>query len=302
MISVRARLVRYLAKQYFRRVTPQADVRELRRSFEALTARLRPARGVSVRHASLHGIDCDWLVPAGCDDAPVLLYLHGGAYVMGSPRTHRRLVGHIARAAGVRALLPDYRLAPEHPFPAGLEDACGVYRELLDQGHAPQRIAIGGDSAGGGLTVSTLLALRGAGTALPAAAVLLSPWLDLGGSGDSMRTRAALDPLFRPEDMAATAAHYCAEDETRNPLVSPVYADVHDLPPTFIQVGDHEILLSDATRFSDRLSSAGGKVTLQIWPQMWHVFQFFVGQMPESGRAIRDIGDFLRRVLADSTP
>ncbi|HZW58980.1 MAG TPA: alpha/beta hydrolase [Woeseiaceae bacterium] len=295
MISVRARLIRFLAKQYFRQVTPATDVRELRASFENLTRHLRPPRHVDERRASFAGVDCDWLVPRGSEQAPVLLYLHGGAYVMGSSRTHRRLAGFIARAAGVRALLPNYRLAPEYPYPAGLDDAVAVYRALRAQGLPAARIVVAGDSAGGGLAAATVLALRDAGDALPAALVLLSPWLDLAGRGDSMQTRAGVDPLFRPADMPAAAAHYCNSERWRDPLVSPVYADLHGLPPVFIQVGDHEILLSDATRFSDAVSNAGGAVTLQIWPGMWHVFQFFVGRMPESARAIADIAGFIGR-------
>lgn len=302
MISLRARLVRFLAKQYFRRVTPDGDIGELRRSFEDIATRLRPPRRLQIRNATFAGIDCDWLVPRDRAVAPVLLYLHGGAYIMGSSRTHRRLVGLIAQRSRVRALLPNYRLAPEHPFPAALEDACAVYRALLGQGVAAAGIVIGGDSAGGGLAVATLLALRAAGDPLPAAAILLSPWLDLSGSGESMQTRARLDPLFRAGDVAATAAHYCDEDDLRNPLVSPVYAAAGELPPTFIQVGDHEILLSDATRLADNISKSGGDVTLQIWPDMWHVFQFFAGQMPEAGRAISAIADFVRKQVAADVP
>ncbi|MEX0708456.1 MAG: alpha/beta hydrolase [Woeseia sp.] len=302
MISLRARLVRFLAKQYFRRVRPDVDPQVLRQSFEKIATRLPPARRVRVIPASIAGIDCEWLVPRGSEDAPVLYYLHGGAYVMGSSRTHRRLVSFIARAARVRALMPNYRLAPEHRFPAGLTDACTVYRRLLAQGLDPAQIAIGGDSAGGGLAMATILKLRDDGARLPACAVLLSPWLDLTGSGESMQTRAGLDPLFRAADMPATADHYCNTNELRNPLVSPLYSDVHNLPPVFIQVGDHEILLSDSTRFSDRLSAAGSGITLQTWPDMWHVFQFFIGQMPESGRAVREIAQFLRHKMRTPSP
>lgn len=298
MISLRGRLIRFFARQYFARVTPDADLAKTRESFENITTRLRIPRNVQVRHATIAGIDCDWLVPTTHDESAVLLYLHGGAYVMGSSRTHRRLVACIARAAGVRAVLPNYRLAPEHPFPAAIEDACAVYRQLLEQGNDPARIVIAGDSAGGGLAVATLVALRDAGDPLPLAAVLLSPWLDLTASGESIQSRARLDPLFRPTDMPATAAFYCDEDALSSPQASPVFADIDGFPPVFIQVGDHEILLSDATRMTDKLSAAGIPVTLQVWPEMWHVFQFFVGQMPEAGRAVRDIGRYIRSMLS----
>ena len=155
-------------------------------------------------------------------------------------------------------------------------------------------MAIGGDSAGGNLAMATLLALRDAGDPLPATCFLLSPWLDLAVKGESHETRAEQDPWFRPEDMPEVIRKYCSEYDLKNPLVSPVYADASDLPPTLIQVGDHEILLSDSTRLADNIEKAGGEVTLQIWPEMWHVFQFFIGQMPESKKAIKRIAEYLR--------
>lgn len=294
MISLSARTIRFVSKQIFKRIRPDSDIDRLRASFESISSRLGPADGVQVRQATIAGIDCEWLVPEGCDDAPILYFLHGGAYLLGSPRTHRRLVSFIARGAGMRALLPDYRLAPENPFPAALEDATAVYRQVLTGGVDPAAMAIAGDSAGGNLAMATLLALRDAGDPLPAACCLLSPWLDLAGQGESQRTRAAKDPWFRPQDMAEIVEKYCSKFDLRNPLVSPVYADASDLPNTLIQVGDHEILLSDSTRLADNISAAGGEVTLQVWPDMWHVFQFFIGQMPESKRAIRDMTDFLQ--------
>ena len=217
---------------------------------------------------------------------------------MGSSRTHRQLVATICKAASVRALLPNYRLAPEHRYPAGIDDACAVYAQLLRQGVDSKKIVLAGDSAGGGLAVATALTLRDGGGPVPAALVLLSPWLDLSGSGASITSRAGLDPLFRGEDMPIVAREYCSPDAVREPLVSPVYADASGLPPAFIQVGDLEILLTDSTRFADAISAAGGKVTLQVWPEMWHVFQFFVGRMPEADRATRDIAAYVRRVFA----
>lgn len=294
MISLRARFVRFLIRQLFRRIDGDADISRLRATWETLAARSRAAPDVRMKHVDIAGVQCEWLVPSGCSDAPVLYYLHGGAYVSGSSATHRAMVSYIAREAGVRALLPNYRLAPEDPFPAGLDDCVAVYRGLLEAGVEPDRIAIGGDSAGGGMTMATLLSLRDAGDTLPGSAVLLSPWLDLTGTGESTRTRDAHDPLFDADDMPKAAAHYAPPELHGDPLVSPVFADVHGLPPVLVQVGDHEILLSDATRIADRISAAGGRVTLQVWPHMWHVFQYSVGQMPEARRAIEDIAAFLR--------
>lgn len=297
MISFRARVVRFMSRQYFKRVKPDSDIGELRQSWNELAGKMKIARGVQRSATTVANVDSEWLVPEGCDKRRVLLYLHGGAYLLGSARTHRRMVSHIAREAGIRALVPNYRLAPEHRFPAGLEDAIAVYGALLAEGIPPRDIAIAGDSAGGGLTMATLMSLRDAGKPLPAAACLLSPWLDLAGGGETAVTRAHLDPWFRGTDMPGIVQRYCDPDEIRNPLVSPVYGNARGLPPLLIQVGDHEILLSDATRMTDLVSAAEGKVTLQVWPGMWHVWQYFVGQMPESIRAIRQIGEFLRRAL-----
>jgi acetyl esterase/lipase len=227
------------------------------------------SKGVSAESGQLAGIDVDWLRPKGARPDQILLYLHGGAYILGSRRTHRQLASHMAREAGITAILPEYRLAPEHPFPAAIDDAVAVYRALLEAGYSPQDIVISGDSAGGGLTMATLLALRHAGDPLPAAAVLLLP---------------------------VVARYYCPDEkEWRNPLVSPVFANVAGLPPMLIQVGDHEILLSDSTRLADGLQDAGVDVELEVWPHMWHVFQFFVGKMPESRQAIVKIAEFIRR-------
>lgn len=262
-----------------------------------------PAKGVDIQTATIEGIHCEWHVPPGCENAPVLYYLHGGIYIMGSPATHRRLVSYIAQAAGMRALVPDYRLAPEHRFPAGIEDAVGVYRSLLADGFKPGDIFIAGDSAGGGLAVATLLSLRHAGVPMPAAAVLLSPFLDVTASGESTTTRADQDPWFDARDLVVVADNYCTNvDELMDPLVSPVFANVAGLPPTLIQVGDDEILLSDATRFADLMRKAGLEVELEIWPEMWHVFQLLVGKMPESRKAIRKIGAYISERMKSGEP
>jgi acetyl esterase/lipase len=298
MASIRSHIIRYISAQYMKRVTPESDINELRKGLESRTQMLPPARGVGIQPTVIEGIKCEWHVPAGCDDAPVIYYLHGGAYVMGSPATHRRLVSHIAKAAKMRAVVPDYRLAPENRFPAALEDSLKVYRHLVSNGHDEHQMAIGGDSAGGNLTVSTLLALRDAGDTLPAACFLMSPWLDMTGEGESFRTRAGIDPWFRPEHMAPTAGKIFSDFDKRNPLVSPVFADASNLPPVLVHVGDHEILLSDSTRFVDNIHRDGGEVELRVWPGMWHVFQFFVGQMPESNRSIEHIAGFLQSKFA----
>ena len=297
MSSRRDRIVRWITSWYIRRTDVQtADVHKIRRRLDFIGRLLLRAFGVRVERTTVAGLYAEWLRPKRAPDDKVLLYLHGGAYVIGSCRSHGQMVSHIARAAGINALVPEYRLAPEHKFPAAIEDCVAVYRELLTSGIRPENIVIAGDSAGGGLTVATLLSLRDGGDPLPAAAVLLSPYLDVTASGESATTRADQDPWFHASDMKVVVSNYCGADELKNPLVSPVFAEVQGLPPVLIQVGDDEILLSDSTRFADKIRAAGGTVDIEIWPEMWHVFQLFVGKMPEARRAINKIGDYVRRL------
>jgi acetyl esterase/lipase len=220
--------------------------------------------------------------------------LHGGGYVIGGCDMHRQMVSHIARAGRIRALLPEYRLAPENKYPAAIDDAVAIYRALLEMGIKAEDIIVAGDSAGGGLTVATMLVLRDAGDPLPAAAVLLSPFLDVTGSGESIKTRAEQDPWFHPKDLSYIADYYCEPHQRRFPLVSPVFADIEGLSPMFIQVGDDEILLSDSERIADACIGAGIDVELEIWPEMWHVFQVFTRKMPESRKAIDKMGTYIQ--------
>jgi acetyl esterase/lipase len=298
MSSVRAKAVRAVTGAWFKTLDAEkANVQRVRGLWHFLARTLWTATGVDVRRETVAGLTSEWLTPQAPAKGKVLLYLHGGAYIMGNFATHRQLVSYIARACGVKTLLPEYRLAPEHPFPAAIEDALSVYRSLRDDGYAPGDIVVAGDSAGGGLTMALLLSLRDAGEPMPAGAVLFSPWLDLTGSGESMVTRADRDPWFNPAEMKYLRNYYCREDEFSLPLVSPVFADCEGLPPVYIQVGDDEILLSDSTRIAEKLEKAGGDVTLEVWPEMWHVFQVFVHQMPESKEAIRKIAPFVRAKL-----
>ena len=298
MPSLRAKIVRSVTSLYFSTVDAQrANVHSMRRRWHALAKVLWAARGVKIDRGNVHGLKAEWLTPKQSAKGKLLLYLHGGAYIMGNCATHRQLVSYIARAAGIRALLPEYRLAPEHPFPAAVDDAVGLYRALLADGHAADQIVVAGDSAGGGLTMATLLSLRDAGDPLPAAACLLSPWLDLSASGESMQTHAHRDPWFDPEDLPLIASYYCDANNIRNPLVSPVYADLSGLPPLYIQVGEDEILLSDSTRIADKVRAAGGNAEIEIWPGMWHVFQAFHPELPESKLARKKMAQFLTNHL-----
>ncbi len=250
-----------------------------------------------MERSDIVGLNCERLTPHDSREGKLVLYLHGGAYLMGSSATHRQFVSYIAKAAGVAALLPEYRLAPEHPFPAAIDDAVRLYRSLLRLGYSAQDIVIAGDSAGGGLSMATVLSLRDAREPLPAAVCLLSPWLDLTASGESMISNASRDPWFRPDDMPIVADYYCRPEQRRHPLVSPVYADFEGLPPLYIQVGSDEILLSDATRAAERARAAGGKAEIEIWDNMWHVFQAFARHVPESRAAVNKMGAYIRQVF-----
>ena len=301
MASIRARTLRWLSSRYIKKANLRnAEVDELRRKLLRATRLLRRVRGVGVEATEIAGLSAEWLTPENARDDKVLLYLHGGAYVAGSCRTHRHMVSHLAKAARMRALVPEYRLAPEHRFPAAIDDAVNVYRALLADGTRPADIHIAGDSAGGGLTAAMLLSLRHTGDPLPAGAVMLSPFLDITASGETMQTRADKDPWFCYEEVQLVAGYYCNdESEHRNPLVSPVFANVAGLPPIYIQVGDDEVLLSDSTRFADNISAAGGQVKIEVFPDMWHVFQLFVGKMPEARTAINKIGEYLGGAAAE---
>jgi monoterpene epsilon-lactone hydrolase len=299
MSSVRAKFFRSISSAYVKRVDIEnVDINEMRRRLNRLGRMMVTAFGVRVESDRINGLYAEWLTPKNSMDGKLLLYLHGGAYVVGGCDMHRQMVSHIARAGRIRTLVPEYRLAPEHKFPAAIDDAVAVYKTLLDMAIKPEDIVFGGDSAGGGLVVATLLSLRDAGEPLPAAAVLLSPFLDVTGSGKSMQSRAEQDPWFNPEQLQFAADLYCEEHQRRFPLVSPVFADVEGLCPLFIQVGDDEILLSDSQRIADECVAAGIDVELQVWPEMWHVFQMFARKMPESRAAIAKMGDYIQSVLS----
>jgi acetyl esterase/lipase len=240
-------------------------------------------------------IAAEWLEPPAARGGAALLYLHGGGYVIGSPRSHRHLAAALGAAAGAATLVPEYRLAPEHPFPAAVEDAVAAYRWLLARGVAPGGIAIAGDSAGGGLTVATLLALRDRGLPLPAAGVCISPWVDLTCGGASYASRAASDPIVTQAGIVEMARAYLGAADPRAPLASPLFADLAGLPPLLVHVGSDEVLLDDAVALAERARAAGVAATLEIWPDMIHVWHWFHPMLDEGRKAIAGIGDFVRR-------
>lgn len=271
---------------------PNAPVERRRAFMEKISERV--ASDVKCEPVTANGVPAEWIVaPAAADDR-VVLYLHGGGYVVGSINTHRAMVARIGRASQARALAIDYRLAPEHPFPAAVDDAVAAYRWLLDQGYKPARIVISGDSAGGGLVLAALLALRDAGLPMPAAAVPISPWADLEGTGESVKTKAARDPMVNLEGLAGMAKAYIGNQDPRNPLASPIHADYRGLPPMLIHVGEAEILLDDARRVTDKAKAAGVDVELEVWDEMIHVWHVFAKILPEAQQAIDRIGAYVR--------
>jgi acetyl esterase/lipase len=245
----------------------------------------------------LAGVRCEWMrTPATTDEERVLIHFHGGGYVGGTPRSSASMVLPIAHAAGVPALSVDYRLAPEHPYPAAVDDTVAVFREVLKSRPA-SRIGVFGESAGGGLTAATLLALRDAGHPLPAAAAIVSPMADLAGESDTRESLREFDPLLTWEkSLAAAAAAYVGDRDPRDPEISPVYADLHGLPPLLIHSGAREVLLGDALRLARTARRAGVDVTLDVWDGLWHVFHA-IPSLPEAREACAEIGEFFRNRL-----
>ena len=269
-------------------------VAERRAQYERAEKAFPTPPEVKVERVSAPVAPAEWLRPPGAAAGRVVLYLHGGGYVIGSPRSHRHLAAAVAVAGQASALLLDYRLAPEHPYPAAVDDATAAYRWLLDQGIAPGHIVIGGDSAGGGLTVATLLALRDARLPLPAGGVCISPWVDLTFSGASYRTRAAIDPIVTRPGIDEMARAYLGATAARTPLASPLFADLRGLPPLLIHVGSDEVLLDDAVQLADRAKAAGVDATLEVWDRMVHVWHWFLPMLDEAQSAVDGIGRFIR--------
>ncbi len=265
---------------------------------EQMAGMTAPPAGVSYELVDLGGgLQGQWIVPEGAADDAVLQYVHGGGYVIGSLASHQKMVGHIAKAAGIRALSVDYRLAPEHPHPAAVNDSVAAYQWLLGQGFSPAKLAIGGDSAGGGLAVATLVALRDGATAQPACAVTLSPWVDLEGVGETMRTKAEVDLIVGEAALKGMAEKYLAGQDARSPLAAPLYASLGGVAPLYIQVGGYETLLDDSTRLAANAARDGVDVRLDVFPEMQHVFQLSAGNVPEADDAVDRLGAYLRARL-----
>ncbi len=274
------------------------SVADMRQGFAMLAAKFPLTEEVRFTPVEAGGVPAAWIEAPNADPGRTIVYLHGGGYVIGSIATHRELANRLSRAAAARVLLLDYRLAPEHPFPAAVEDAVSAYRWLLQQGANPARTVIAGDSAGGGLAVAALVAGRDAGLPRPAAGVCLSPWTDMEGLGDSMVSRAHLDPMVQREPLLNFAKLYLHDANPRSPLAAPLYADLNNLPPLLIHVGTSEILYDDATRLADKARAVGVDVTLEPWEEMIHVWHLFAPMLPEGQQAIERVGEYIRQQAA----
>lgn len=290
MASAQLQQVLGMFKEMGEKMGAAKDINEMR----AIMVDAPAPAGVTCTPVEAGGVSAEWSVAAGAAEDKVILYVHGGGYVMGSAGSHRDMTGRLSKAAGARVLSLNYRMAPEHPFPAAVDDAVAAYKWLLDQGIKPANIAIAGDSAGGGLALATLLAIRDGGHPVPAAGIGISPWVDMEGTGETMTTRAAVDPVVQKEGLLGMAKLYLGDADPKNPLAAPLHANLAGLPPLLIQVGDHETLLDDSNRIAERARKAGVDVTLKVWDEMPHVWHLFAPILPEGQQAIDEIGAFFQ--------
>jgi epsilon-lactone hydrolase len=276
---------------------------ELRAGMEAMAGAVPLLAGTIVEVVDVDGVHAEWVRPAVsvATDACVL-YLHGGGYVIGSCNTHRGLASHLAARTGMAVLLVDYRLAPEHPAPAALDDALTAYEWLLARGFEPGRVVVAGDSAGGGLTLAALMALRDRGRPTPALGVAISPWTDLTLSGGTMDSLHADDPMVQRAGLQRMADWYVADGDVTDPLVSPNFGDPTGLPPLLIHVGTVEVLLDDSLQFAAAAEAAGVDVTLEVWPEMIHVWHAFGPNVPESEAAVTRVAEYVADRLGLDAP
>ena len=278
--------------------TPRpTDIGERRLGFDAFAQVFPTAGDILVEKVSANGVPAEWTSAQGADTSRALLYLHGGGYVIGSLDSHRHVTSEIARDLGARTLALHYRLSPEQPFPAPVEDAVAGYRYLLAQGIAPRNIALAGDSAGGGLVVAALVAIRDAGLAQPSCGWCISPWADMEGIGGSMTSKAGDDPIVQKDPLLEMSALYLNGAHPRSPLAAPIYADLQGIAPLYIQVGAAETLLDDAVRLAAVAGAANVPVTLEVWPEMVHVWHLFHPRLAAGRRAITAGARYMREAM-----
>jgi monoterpene epsilon-lactone hydrolase len=276
------------------RLDTAGEVSTLRAAFDALMSQFPVPPDIEQTPTSIGGVGVvEVTIKGAAPPANVILYFHGGVYVIGTAAASVSLAGDLARRTGAKAITVDYRLGPEHPYPAAVDDARAVYEGLLEQGVPADRIALAGESAGGGLAVATLLALRTAGIPLPSCAYVMSPYVDLTLSGDTLAEKETSDPVLTPEGLRVRVPDYVAGADASDPLISPLFGDLNGLPPLLIHAGSHEVLLSDALGLAARAATADVRVTLDVTPGVPHVFQGFAGLLDEAGAALDTAADFL---------
>ncbi|SFK11924.1 alpha/beta hydrolase [Methylocapsa palsarum] len=280
-------------RELFRLRPRPPDFPERRKRLDAMGA-IPLAPDIKLETETVGSLRVEWSLAEGADPSKALLYLHGGGYCSGSIASHRYMVAEAGRAAGVRTLAVNYRVAPEHPFPAALEDARAAYDFLIRRGFTPDRIAVGGDSAGGGLTLALLTLLRDAGSPMPACGWLVSPWVDLQMTGGTIASKADVDPMIQKDYLDELTAAYVGGADAANPLISPLHADLRGLPPLLVQVGSDETLLDDAVRIAGRAGAAEVAVTLEIWPRMIHVWHLWASVLADARLALASAGAFVR--------
>jgi len=292
-VSIQARFTKLFLRQHFYRLLrhPYQEQRKIQENFNRRTAII--PKGIVFDSISADGVQCSWVSSPENPDHSVILYFHGGAYNSGSIITHREFSARIVKATGMRMLLVDYRLAPEHPYPAAVEDAATAYHWLLAQGFDAAKIIIAGDSAGGGLTLALIVSLRNAGDPLPVGAFCFSPWTDLTISGASVVANAKIELMCKPEFLRQSAQMYAQRYDLKDPLISPLFADLAGLPSLLLFVGTDETLFDDSTRIAKRAQEAGVDVTLEIWPGMFHIFPI-VSYMPEAKKALKRVKQFIQ--------
>ncbi|MEP2828420.1 alpha/beta hydrolase [Parvibaculum sp.] len=289
-------VIRWQVKRRFRK---NPDVQLLRPMMEQMEPRMSklPA-GIEVEALRFGGVAAEKITAPEARQDKAFLYIHGGGFVAGSPRTHRPLTWRLAKDIGIPVYAIDYRLAPEHPYPAGLDDCVTAYKALLDKGIPAKSVLVGGDSAGGNLTLALALRLKAEGLPLPAALICLSPATDMTGSGESRHSNAEADSMFVEEMMDSLMPVYCPGADERDPFISPLFGDVSGFPPTLFQVGEREMLRDDSTRMAAALKSAGVETAIEVWPKVWHVWQLNADMLPEAREAIAHMVRFAKQHLS----
>jgi acetyl esterase/lipase len=285
------KLVRFVGREIRKK-----NLKQVRSLWEAEARRVKPPKNMEISRINIAGVKCEWISPADYKGNKIIIYFHGGGYVLGSVNTARGFAIQLARYCEEKVLTVDYRLAPENPFPAALEDAMLVYHGLLEQDVSPNDIILMGDSAGGGLSLAAVLSLKDINEPLPGAVICLSPWTDLAATGESNKLNAKLDPIFGGGGGVINPRDYAGSEELTNPLISPLYGDYDNFPPILIHVGTDEVILDDSIRLAEKAIEAGVHVSIKVWKGMWHVFTTQGNGLPEARQSLKEIAAFIKEI------